>query len=741
MGIRGRAGCWLAALSLLLVACSGGSEPSADIEESAVEIGDEDAGDEPSGSTDVALDQKDSESEDVVSSDVDDLPPSPVTTLPGDSVEIVLVDSDTGQPMIGTEAPAGPQDFGEVVDRGIEAGLWDELDGLTRVLGFAVGGVALDQVPGADEVIAGEMRELLLRSNQYALSGDYTDDELAELRKWYEVAVPPLEVLEAITSTARSSSFAGTGFRSLAAGCAPVDPAAFSPWAVVEGCYKVYEDVVADVTLRVYYPEWYESEPDLADGPLAAREALIRSIETYSEFAPVGDIDMVFSAVETLEASTIYAVATVDAQWGSASIAGPCPITTFLSAVPRGEQFQQTVAHEVWHCVQRESGYSAGVPASEKWFLEGGATYFSNVVYPAADAENGWAVEFDRSSRTKPLFELGYEAWIWWQYLGGREGPAAVADMHERMEQQGGGGRVAMATYGEEFQRFVVDYMVGVIPDESDGMVPRGVRYRLPKMRVENNDDGRELELPAEPFVAARWFIEYDTQLRVLETDQTTTVGEIAMAKWDDRLSQSAWKEVAPEVRSKCTDQEFYVVVATTHEGSHKAKIRIDKTEQAVCDPCLIGTWDLRLDTFKAMIIAAAGSGMPAGTDFEFDGNYYLEFGDQGDFKQQRNALQIIAGSGGFDVTFTINSFGTGRYTADGENIAVLSVVEEFVNVESSIAIGGGAAFSDSNVLDAGGGGTYACDEKVLSVTTTGFPEITFDRVEKILAPDNTIPT
>jgi hypothetical protein len=140
------------------------------------------------------------------------------------------------------------------------------------------------------------------------------------------------------------------------------------------------------------------------------------------------------------------------------------------------------------------------------------------------------------------------------------------------------------------------------------------------------------------------------------------------------------------------------------------------------------------------MIIAAAGSGMPAGTDFEFDGNYYLEFGDQGDFKQQRNALQIIAGSGGFDVTFTINSFGTGQYTADGERIWVISVVDEFVNVDSSIAIGGGAAFSDSNVFDAGGGGTYTCDEKVLSVTTTGFPEITFDRVEKSLAPDNTIP-
>lgn len=740
MGLGKRTACWLAGSMLLIAACAGGSDSASVVEESTAETGGQGTSDGSSTSTDTDSDNQDSPGEDRADTDTDDSPPAPVTTLLGEPVETLQEDPETGELSVITEDPPGPNTFEDVVDRGVEAGLWDELEGLTRVLGFAVGGVPLDQVPGADQVITGEFRDLLFRANEYALSGDYTDDELADLRKWYEVAVPSSEVLEALESAATPSPFAGTGFRSQAAACAPVDAEDFSGRAVVEGCYKVYEDQAAGATLRVYYPEWFESEPDLADGPLAAREALVRSVETYAGFgAPVGDISMVFSAVNTQEGSRVNAVATVDAQWGTASIAGACPITTFPHAVPRGEKFQQTVAHEVWHCVQREYGYSAGVPASEKWFIEGGATYFSNVVYPAADSENGWARVFDSSSATKPLFDLGYDAWVWWQYLGGREGPAAVADMHRRMEQQGDGGKSAMASYGMEFQRFVVDYLAGAIPDESDGQVPRGTQYLTPAREVKNNDDGRELTFTAEPFVAARWWIEYDKQLRVLETDQTNTLGEVAMAKWDERLDPQSWKEVAPEVRSKCTKKAFYAIVATTHEGSHKAKIRIDETEQAVCDPCLIGTWNLQLDTFEEMIKVAAGGSLRTETNFELGGNYYFEFDDQGDFKEQRAPLRVIIGSGGFNLVLTINSFGSGRYTADGETISILSVVEDFVTVESSIGVLG-AEFSDTNVFDAGGSGTYECDDDTLTVTVTGFPPIAFDRVDRILGPDNTVP-
>ena len=743
----------LIAASAVTAACSGGGDDT--VERSPAPTSDSSGGSDgsgenagetgaPSDST-VAGDDSSSEgdrSEDAAAdgATAEDVPTPPVTTSPAQPVSVVTENPETGLPELIEEIPAGPATYEDVVDRGIEAGLWDDLEGITRVLGYAVGGVSADQVPGVDDVISGEMRELLLRANAYALSGDYTDDELAELRHWFEVAVLSPEQRDAIVGTATSASFAGSGFRSAAAGCVPVDPEAFSGRAVVEGCYQVHEADAAGVKLRVFFPTWYLEDPSLADGPLVGLEALAHSVETYAGFgAPVGDIDMVFSSVTTPESRPVLAVATVDAQWGTASINGPCPVTTFPHGVDGGAEFQQTVAHEVWHCVQREYGYAPGVPVHTKWFVEGGAEYFSNVAYPAVDAENGFAFRFDNQSHSTPLFDLGYAAWVWWQYVGNEEGPASVADMHARMEQQGDGGRAIMAGYGKQFQRFVVDYLAGVISDEGDGFVPRGIRYIKPNLQVVNNDDGRELKMPVQPFVAARWWIEYDKQLRVLQTDQTATVGEIAMAKYEERLDPLSWKAVAPEIRSKCTAKVYYGVVATTHEGSHEARVRIDKTEQAVCDPCLIGTWDLNLDTFKDMILSAAGGSFPPGADIAFGGNYYLELDELGDLKIQRDGLQIITSADGFSVTFTIDSFGTGRYTADGENLAAVDLVDQYVTVESSIGFGG-PEFSDSNVFGDEGRGTYVCDEHTLSVVANNFPEIIWHRVDQILQPSITVP-
>ena len=728
---------------LTVAACSSGgdtrvADDRAGMSDPTTDVGTGDAGD-----TDVSSPSSTEDSTDTPPTTVSPQPAGPVTTSPRAAVTSFQIDPDTDELIEVTETPSGPTTFGDVVDYGVAAGLWDELEGVTRVLGYAVGGVPVDQVPGADEVIDSEMREILERANAFPLSGEYSDDELAGLRRWYDLAVPDQDALDMLAATATPGAGAARGFRAIrSAGtsCAPVDPADFSGWAVVEGCYKVLEDTVGSATLRVYYPDWYEADPVLSQSPLIAREALATSIEVYSGFAPVGDVNVIFSLVDTIESANVYAVATVDAQWGTASIAGPCPVTVFPLSADRGARFQQTMAHELWHCVQRESGYSAGVPASEKWFLEGGATYFSNVVYPQADSERAWLPTFDLSSRTKPLFDLGYDAWIWWQFIGNREGPAAVADMHERMENAGDGGRAAMEPYGAEFQAFVVDYMAGKISDEGVGFFRRGLRLNLPAKRVDKNSQGRTVDFEVEPFVAARFLIEYDKQLRVLETDQTATVGEMAMAKWSERLDPDKWREVFPEVRSKCREKVDYMVIATTHTGTHTAKIRIDETEQAVCDPCLIGTWDLQLETFEEMIKAAAGGqSLPAGTSFDLSGHYYLSMDDEGALQEQRDGLVITVGSSGFSFDMTIRSYATGRYTADGENISVLDVVEDYVTVTSTLT-GPTPAFSDAGAFGEDGSGTYVCDNDVLVVTVVGFPAITWDRVDKILQPDTTVP-
>jgi hypothetical protein len=662
----------------------------------------------------------------------------PVTLDTPPSATFVRIDPETETLVESDEEVPGPSTFGEVVDRGVAAGLWDEIDGLTRVIGHAVGALPADRAPGVDAVLSGALSGVLERANRYPLSGEYSDDQLSSLRRVYELAVPTPEALALLESTARSASTQASGFAAprVAAGCSGVSADDFDDWGVIEGCYKVYEDIVDGKTLKVYYPDWYEQVPDRAEMPLLAREALVESMTVYASFADIGDVNLIFSLIDTIDSDGTLAVATSDSQWGLASIAGACPITIFPLSFSGADRFKQTVAHELWHCVQRENGYPAGSGSGTAWIVEGGAEFMSNVVYPSVNDEWTWVDNFDRQSTTTAIFDIDYPAWLWWQYVGSQQGPAAVVTLMQSMIDAGDGGKAIMAaSYGPDFQRFIVDFMAGAIPD-SGGNVPRGERFIGGYRKVVNNDDGKTLDFEVAPFVGARWVIEYDKQLRVTEVDRTSTVGELAMTRWADRGDPAAWKQVAPEVRSKCENKEYYMLAATTHQGTHQPKIEILETEQAVCDPCLLGTWDLRLDTFKGMILAAGGD-LPAGADFSFGGNYYLEFDDLGDFKEQRAALGIIASFEGNSITFTIDSFATGRYTADGENISILDIVEQYVNVTSPF---GGPGFSDSNVFAPGGGGTYVCDDDVLTVTVTGFPPISWDRVDKILQPDNTIP-
>lgn len=667
--------------------------------------------------------------------------PTPVTTLPAEQISYIRIDPETGELTEVTAPERGPTTLTEVVDLGITAGLWDELDGLERVLGYVVGAVQPDQVPGVGEIESSDLGGLLDHANELAVGGEYGEDDLAELRRLYELIAPPPEALDLLAESAQPSEAQGFRRRAVPSGCAPVDPDDFSDWAVVEGCYKVIEATVTtpygDKRMRVYYPAWYD-ETDEALLPQAALEALIESTTVYSSYALVGDISMVFSLVDTIDSDATLAVATVDSQWGLASIAGACPVTMFPSAAADIRALQQTVAHEVWHCVQRENGYRVGVPEGYAWYIEGGAEYMSNVVYPDVNDEHGWAGVFDWNALRTPVFDLSYDAWVWWQYLGSEQGPAAVVDLMQRIEDSGDRGVGIMTdSYGPSFQSFVVDYMAGVIPD-GGGKVPRGELTLPPPLQVDRNSDGKTLDVEVEPFVAGRWTIEYDKQLRVLQVDRTETPGGLAMVEKDRRTDPAEWKEVFPEVRSKCETKAYYMIAATTDQGTHRPRIEITETEQAVCDPCLIGTWDLRLDTFKELIVAASGGAVPAGVDFEFGGNYFLEFEDDGDFKDQRAGLSINATAEGQTITFVIDSYAEGRYTADGENIAILDVVELYVNVAAPIP---GAGFSDTNVFDPGGGGTYVCDDDVLTVTVESYPPISWDRVDKILKPDNTVPT
>jgi len=730
---------WLAAVAIVLAACSsGGSDESTAItQDDPAVTADATAGEATTATTNPDPAQ--------ITEPGTTLPMSPVTTDAPVAEVALVIDDETGLPVEVEQVPLGPLTYDEVVDSGVEAGVWSEADGLARAIGHAAGVVPDELVPGAESVASGAITGLLDRANALGASGELSDAETENLRIFYEAAMPTAEVRDRLVATAEPTSSvqgmrahpdAGGLARQAQGSCEPVDPGNFSSSAWVEGCYRADVHDIAGHTVRILYPTWFDDDETLAGWPLFAFEVMTQSLATFAPLATIGDMDVVFSATDA--SSGVLGVAVADEQWGQATISGPCPIAIFPNAQSTNERFRQTLAHEVWHCVQH---YSGGLQdfSTTRWFLEGAAEFFSNVVYPDQNEEHRWLNSFDARSRTKPLYDMDYQTWIWWQHLANRISPRAVADLNWEMIAAGDGGRALMAERAGEFQRFVVDFVAGKVADQSGADIRRAGHFNTPRVDVVKNDEGKTKSFETEPMVASRFMVRYEKQLRFLQSDQTTDAGgEHAMVEYDRRSDPAEWKQIHPEIRSTCDEPIWYIVVATSGEDPYEVKVQIDTTEQAVCDPCLLGTWSMQLDTFEAMLLngIAAEGGVPAGVSFDIaGGEYLLAFNVEGGLTEQRAGLTVRAESAGQALTIVIDSFAEGDYQADGENISATNLVESSVNVSS-----GPASIFTSSGSTTSGSGTYECERDVLIVTVQGFDPVAFDRVDRILVPGDTIP-
>jgi hypothetical protein len=683
------------------------------------------------------------------------LPMPPVTTTAPIVETDLVIDDETGLPVEADEEPLPPMTYDEVVDRGVEAGIWTEADGLARAIGHAMGLVPDDAVPGAATVVDPAITALLDRANELGASGTLTDAESENLQFFFEAAMPPEATRDRLVETAvggvggssEPQGYAARGIRAprAPANCAPVDPGNFSGSAWVEGCFRTDVYDVAGQTVRIISPDWFDADETLAGWPLFAFEVVRQSYDTYQSLGTIGALDILFAPTDT--SSGTYGIAVSDEQWQRATVAGPCPIVIFPNSQATDLRFRQTLAHEIWHCVQH---FSASMDnfSTNRWFLEGSAEYFSNVVYEDDDEEHVWNSSFDRRSRTQSLFQMDYHTWIWWQFLANRSSPRAVADLTWDMIAAGDGGKALMAERASEFQRFVVEFVAGTIRDQSGATLDKARRFNRPRVDVVKNDEGKTKTVKTEPMVATRYTIRYEKQLRFLQSDQTTaTGGEHAMVEYDRRGELQQWKQIHPEVRSECKQPVWYVIVATSGADSYEAKVKVEETQQAVCDPCLLGTWSLQLDTFETMLMKGmeAEGGLPPGVSFDISGGaYFLMMDHEGTITEQRDGLEVTATYAGQSIRLTIDSFAEGDYQADGEKMSVEDVVESQVRVTSNFPGVGGAAGPSSIWTSSGdrtsGAGTYECDRDELTIEIEEFEPIVWDRVDRILEPPPTVP-
>jgi len=337
-------------------------------------------------------------------------------------------------------------------------------------------------------------------------------------------------------------------------------------------CFVVKEAVSGTSTIQVFLPAADQPEgyaPAFAD---AALQAVLDSLGTYSALEIPGqpgvmkDIQVVFSLLDSARGTTL---ATVPSDPGQ----NPCQIILFPLAMavsqaddPTG--FQQTVAHEAFHCYQVWN-YPAlaqnALWSVQDWWGESTATYFSNVVYPTADEEWGWIEDWSYNSGATSLVYSSYDNFGFFQYLANRIGNEGILELIHSLEPAAEGDEAAQETLlaafpgiQDLFVGYAIAFMDGTIVDASGATIPTAPAFVLPMFRIDAPDDAL-LPFGASPFTVTRYGVTFGSRQTYDLQPMASLSGYNALRPVND---VGQWQDLPAQLHGTCTPRRYYVLMA-----------------------------------------------------------------------------------------------------------------------------------------------------------------------------------
>ncbi|KAG5744136.1 hypothetical protein H9Q70_013153 [Fusarium xylarioides] len=242
-------------------------------------------------------------------------------------------------------------------------------------------------------------------------------------------------------------------------------------FTVVGKCQMLdgYPKTIGNTKVSVIYTEDWSTSAKLIDSLL--HEAITESIAYYGNFATIPDLVIILGAVQSS--------ASLDASFPIPN--GPCQIRSFEfwgaeQALKMDPKAMQSVAHEIYHCVQQEfSGGQVPPNGPSRWVVESSADYFSNLVFPRVNAEWRDAAYYDPEA---PIWRNLYNANIWFQSL---EPTHDVSYIHQFVtstvfassENEERARLAGYATFADDFFEFAKFFTIGSIIDSGGGYFPR----------------------------------------------------------------------------------------------------------------------------------------------------------------------------------------------------------------------------------------------------------------------------
>jgi hypothetical protein len=229
------------------------------------------------------------------------------------------------------------------------------------------------------------------------------------------------------------------------------------------------------------------------------------------------------------------------------------------------DRVEFTVAHELAHCIQFDAypDRSAVRPLYSDWWVEGGAEYLANVVYPDFDMEHDYIELFNRVSFEKPLLEMKYEAFLFFQYLENvGYTPRRIFELFRHMATADGWeaqrrGAASIPDIDRLFNGFAKAFVEHKIHDSSGDLLPYTMLFGDTNM-IEGN---RSLLSSARPFTLTRFELSFRGG-----GEFTTTIDESESPGILEATANLAepWGPIPDAISLGCGEQKSYFVIMTS---------------------------------------------------------------------------------------------------------------------------------------------------------------------------------
>ncbi|MEZ0396322.1 MAG: hypothetical protein ABWK53_07855 [Anaerolineales bacterium] len=617
--------------------------------------------------------------------------PEPVTPTPAEPAS--------------TEVPAPetlPTGFTDLLEAKVASGEWTYEEGLVILLKLFAGEIQAAEASLGPGVLEAEGSGVLDLAIEYLQTG--TDQAVkAEITRLLNILVPSQAVLDQYSIPAEQASRRPPGV------AAPLRQELNCATLWANGfpdnrdpsfrCFMHGGGEVAGQQFRVYYPLEWRDDARLIGYYEITLDAAAASLNTYRAYGEIRPIYFVFTQRDHIENPvTTLAVAS----WSHFQPGEACPVIIYPRAFElHRPEFQQIIAHEIFHCFEawnlRDQGIGAGYTSS-KWWVEGAAEYFSNVVYPSVNYEYRFAASLSSRSNTEPLTSMTYENFAFFQFLGNRSGPAGVIAFLRQMPVVSGIDHQLSALSGvpgiedtwEEFARALFDATLL----DSDGSVANIPLSYTTEFRFA---EAGSTTLSGKPFVLARHRLIFTEEQEFPVSVTTAGPGRSAA-----RLSgtRDPWLPL-PATIAACGEAGYLVYTLTTTVGAERTEtVTVAPPTEHPCDRCVVGQWRSTPESVLAYfrsIIAQTGDGSASVYVEEVSGAMVAEFRTDGMAVAGYDNLvvhQVVTGSGVLggpaietDMFISFSGTSSGRYTADGTNITgsgpgtgIVVTVDTYVN-------------------------------------------------------------